>query len=108
MSYQTTYPGSPDYVIDADYSEACRESLGTKLMAWLDTPIISSSPENAMREIQTDRCHAFIAATALRHAAELSMLEGKAIEAAPQGAHRYAALVDSYTEGAVRMVRRWR
>ncbi len=108
MSYQTTYPGSPDYVIDADYSEAPKESFGSKLMAWLDTPIIGSSPESAMREIQTDRCHAFIAATALQHVAELSVLEGKAIEAAPQGAHRYAALVDSYTEGAVRMVRRWR
>ncbi len=108
MSYQTTYPGSSDYVIDTDYSEACRESFGTKLMAWLDTPIIGPSPESAMREIQTDHCHAFIAATALRHVAELSLLEGKAIEAAPQGAPRYAALVDSYTEGAVRMVRRWR
>lgn len=108
MSYQTTYPSSPDYVIEADYTEIPQESLGIRLKHWLDSPCGGPSPERAMQQMGIDRCHALLTASALRHTVALSAMEQQAIDYAPQGAHRYQAIVDGYAEAAARMVRRLR
>lgn len=105
MSYQTTYPSSPDYVIEAEYTEVPQESLGARLKNWLNSTHGTPSPERVMQKAEVDRSRAFLAASALRHTAYLSAMEQKAIDHAPQGAHYYQAIVDGYAEGAVQMVR---
>lgn len=108
MSYQTTYPSSPDYVIEAGFTEA-PERQKSLLQSWFQywfAPI-SPSPERAMQQIQIDRCHAFVTAAALRHTAALSAMEQKAIDIAPQGAPRYHDILDGYAEAAARRVREW-
>lgn len=105
MNYQTTYPSSPDYVIEADYTEIPqkRKPFFKSLSTYH-----SSSPESAMQQAGLDRCHALLTASALRHTVALSAMEQKAVDFAPQGAHRYTAIVDGYAEAAARMVRGWR
>lgn len=108
MNYQTTYPSSPDYVIDAEFTEVPEEQksmLQRMFQYWLAP--IGSSPERTMEHIQNDRCHAFVAATALRHTAMLSAMEQKATELAPQGASRYREIVNAYAQKAADKVRRW-
>lgn len=105
MNYQATYPSSPNYVIEADYTEIPQESLGTQLKNWLNSPCGGPSPERAMQQMEIDRSHALLAASALRHTVYLSAMEQKAIDYAPQGAHRYRAIVDGYAEAAARMIR---
>lgn len=106
-SYQTTYPSSPGYVIEAKYTEVPQESLGARLKNWLSSTRSVPSPERAMQQMGVDRSHALLTASALRHTAYLSAMEQKAIDYAPQGAHRYTAIVDGYAEAAARMVRGW-
>lgn len=109
MSYQTTYPSSPDYVIEAEYTEAPKKqkSLFQSCFQYWFAPI-SPSPERTIQQIQIDRYHAFVTAAALRHTTALSAMEQKAIDLAPQGAPRYHDIVDSYAEAAVRRVQGWR
>ena len=108
MNDQTTYPSSPDYVIEADYAEVPHKSFGIRLKNWLNTTHGTPSPERTMQKIQVDRCHALLTASALRHTVALSAMEQKAVDFAPQGAHRYQAIVDGYAEAAARMIRRYR
>lgn len=107
MSYQTTYPSSPDYAVEADCTEIPQESLGTLLKNWLNSTHGTPSPELAMQQMEVDRNHALLTASTLRHTVYLSAMEQKAIDYAPQGAHRYTAIVDGYAEAAARMVRVW-
>lgn len=105
MNYQTTCPSGSDYVIEAEYTEVPQESLGTRLKNWLNSTHGTPSPEHVMQKAEVDRSRAFLAASALRHTVALSAMEQEAIDFAPQGAYRYQALVDSYADGAVQMVR---
>ena len=105
MSYQDTYPSGLDYVVEAEYTEVPQERKPFfKSLSSYYTP----SPKSAMQQAEIDRCHALLTASALRHTVALSALEQKAVEFAPQGAHRYQAIVDGYAEAAARMIRGWR
>ena len=108
MNYQGTYPSSPDYVIEADYTEIPQESFGIRFKNWLNATHCTPSPECAMQQMEVVRCHALLTASALRHTVALSAMEQKAIDFTPQGAYRYKAIVDGYAEAAARMVRRLR
>lgn len=108
MSYQNSYPSAPDYVIGADIAESPQKPLGTRLKTWLFSPRSGPAIDRTMQQLEADRCHAFLTASALRHTVGLSAMEQRAIDFAPQGAHRYADLVDGYAEAAARMVRGWR
>ena len=105
MSYQTTYPGGSDLVIDAEFTE-----IPVKQKPWPQSWFATSkaSPERAMQQIQIDRCHAFITAAALQNMAVLSAIESRAVEEYPQNAHLCHDIVSGYAEAAARMVRRWR
>lgn len=105
MNYQPTYPSSPDYVIEAEFTDLPKKREPF-FQSWSAPK--SLSPERAMQQIQVDRYHALLTASALRHTVALSAMEQKAVDFAPQGAHRYQAIVDGYAEAAARMIRRYR
>lgn len=105
MNYQPTYPSSPDYVIEAEFTDLPKKREPF-FQSWSAPK--SLSPERTMQQLEIDRFHAFITAVAIRNIAELSDLESLVTAKHPQNAYMCHALLEGYAEGAVRMVRGYR
>ena len=101
-SYQDIYPSGLDTVIDAEY-EVITEPRGIRS---LFTPSRPSTISQSMDAVRQDRLMAQLSKNALMTIGDISLIENRLNECAPQNMDLCRVILESYTQQAATKIRR--